>query len=178
MQRRMERQQDCNGRQNEASEVLRAQHAEDQMQALVKEGDYAEALELAGTVDQAHTADIQRSASYVAAVNGLIDIGLEYLNGGEFKQAGSTFNYLIKHMPPEDSSTVEYRKTAREIRSLLSTCEETLMKQAVTRYRNGNLEGAIEAWQAILSFNPNHVEARKALKTATAQLHKLEQIGS
>lgn len=168
---RMQRRMDRKGRGE-------AQKIEGQIESLVQKGDYAGAVELIGNVDQKYVAEIQCSASYIAALNGLADSGMQYFKEGDFTRAGMTFKCVVEHMSPDSSTNGKYTKTPENIRSLLIICEDRLMKQGLSQYRSGNLGDAIATWKDVLKLNPNHPEAKKALKTATVQLKNLEKIES
>jgi hypothetical protein len=43
------------------------------------------------------------------------------------------------------------------------------------QYRKGNLAEAIAVWQGILLFDPDNIEIKKAIDTATEQLKKLQK---
>lgn len=147
-----------------------------QIESLVQKGNYTKAIELVRDADKTSTSEIQRNPSYIAALNGLTDSGMNYCKEGDYKRAGSTFKYVINHMSPDSSIKSEYTKTPEQIRSLLITCEDRMMKQGLAQYRNGNLGDAIAIWKDILKSNPDHTEAKNALKTATVQLKNLKKI--
>lgn len=147
-----------------------------QIESFVQKGNYTEAIELIRDADKKSTSEIQRSASYITALNGLTDRGMYYYKEGDYKRAGSTFKCVIAHMSNDSAIKSKYKKTAEQIRSLEITCEDRMMKQGLAKYRAGNLGDAIAIWKEILKLNSKHAEAKKALKTATVQLKNLKKI--
>lgn len=147
-----------------------------QIESLVQKGNYTEAIELIRDADKKSTSEIQRSASYIAAINGLTDSGMHYYKEGDYKRAGSTFKCVIAHRSHDSAIKSKYKKTAEQIRSLIINCEDRMMEQGLAKYRDGNLGDAIAIWKEILKLNSNHTEAKKALKTATVQLKNLKKI--
>lgn len=53
-----------------------------------------------------------------------------------------------------------------------------MMQRGLIDYRKGNLSDAITIWKEILKLNPDHTEAKQALRTATVQLKNLKKIES
>jgi tetratricopeptide (TPR) repeat protein len=149
-----------------------------EVESLVQKGNYTEAIELIGDVDNKSRSEIQHSALYIAALNGLADSGMDFYKAGDYKRAGGTFQYVIEHMPSDGAINNKFKKSSEQIRSLIIICEDRMMKQGLAKYRDGNLGDAITIWKEILKLNPNHTEAKKALKTATVQLKNLEKIES
>lgn len=165
------RQYRLNQRRHVGSEAI-----EKEIKSLVQKGSYTEAIELAGDADDESTSEILHSASYIAALNGLTENGMSYYKSGDYKRAGGAFKYVIEHMPPDSASNGKFIRSSDQISSLIKVCEDRMMEQGLTQYRDGNLGEAITIWKEILRLNPNHAEAKKALKTATVQLKNLEKI--
>lgn len=56
----------------------------------------------------------------------------------------------------------------------MTFCSSRLMKQALERYRNGDLPAAITLWKEILEFSPSNSEVQKAVEIASRQLRNVE----
>jgi hypothetical protein len=51
-----------------------------------------------------------------------------------------------------------------------------LTVMALTEYRRGDVPSAIAGWKTILSYDPEHEEAARSLRTATKQLEMLKKM--
>jgi hypothetical protein len=57
----------------------------------------------------------------------------------------------------------------------MKICRTELNKKALEQYRKENLAEAISIWQGILIFDPENLETKKAIETATIQLKKIKK---
>ena len=54
-------------------------------------------------------------------------------------------------------------------------CSNMLTETGLASYRKGDLKGAITAWDSVLKFDPDNLDAKKALDTAKKQLKNLSK---
>lgn len=111
---------------------------------------------------------------YARALAGAVADGrslLEKNPGG----AGLVFGEALKHFPEGFSTEESGGITAGQVQEFIDTCSRLLMAEGLEAYRQGRLEQAIESWQEILRFAPDHAEAARFVKTSTLQLKNLQE---
>ena len=57
----------------------------------------------------------------------------------------------------------------------LKKCRVQLTRDGLDLYRQGKLKEAIAIWQGLLEFDPDNIEIRKAVDTATEQLKTIKK---
>ena len=61
-----------------------------------------------------------------------------------------------------------------QIRQKLNFCSDQLMAKGLAAYRAGDMQQAIDFWTALLVFDPERIEAKKAIETSSIQLRNLK----
>lgn len=56
----------------------------------------------------------------------------------------------------------------------LSDCSSMLTKKGLEYYRKGELKRAVGIWESALEFDPDNVEVKRAIETASNQLRNLQ----
>lgn len=111
----------------------------------------------------------------------LVRVGLQVrqraslaLTEKDYSSAGQALSSLSRNMdlfekispPPLSRPAIE-----KEI----DTCRMELTRKGLEHYRKGNLTEAIAIWKDLLAFDPDNLEIRKAVETATEQLKKIKK---
>lgn len=93
----------------------------------------------------------------------------------DFRAAGKAYAALRNGFPLADRAglTVGFSKSVAD--EGIKTCRAQLTKDGLDRYRKGQLKEAISVWQGLLEFDPDNIEIRKAVDTASEQLKKLKK---
>lgn len=94
---------------------------------------------------------------------------------GRYDEAGRSWTELMRHMG-HPAARGQAAFTKAEIQGRIDRLTAMLLERAIVDYRQGNLEGAIASWKAILSYDPHHKEAAQSVKTAAKQLENLRKI--
>jgi hypothetical protein len=113
---------------------------------------------------------------YVLAINGLLGVGDDAFSLGDYAAAGRSFKGALDAFPVAPSLREQVSHDPKHIRSCLEICANRTMEQGLKEYRRGRLESAIGKWKGLLTFNPGHQEAKKAIDTATVQLQALQSM--
>ena len=113
---------------------------------------------------------------YLSALNGTIDLGESALTAHHPKQAGLMFRVALNNFPKAAELTGKADLTSSALNEKINLCADKLMENGLVAYRTGNLSKAIEEWQKISSFYPQHQASQKAIQTANIQLANLKKI--
>jgi tetratricopeptide (TPR) repeat protein len=113
---------------------------------------------------------------YLQALNGAIEQGELLLVENNLGQAGVLFRAVLNSLPDSSDLLLNVDLAPREIESRMNLCAEQLMEQGLIIYRAGRLNDAIEVWEKIMAFMPQHQASQNALQTAYVQLANLKKI--
>jgi tetratricopeptide (TPR) repeat protein len=110
------------------------------------------------------------------ALAGLKKSGDEAFQRGRYEEAGKRWASSLRHAghPAAKGRTLSF--SGAELKADIDRASGALMEKAVVAYRNGDLEGAIASWRAVLSYDSSNEEAARSLQTATTQLENLKRI--
>ncbi|WP_243373351.1 hypothetical protein [Geotalea sp. SG265] len=135
---------------------------------------YRQALETMTRRREPNLSPSGMEKEFVAAVNGLLETGEEAMARNEHLAAGQLFKLALATYPAEPSLRRKVKPSARRVKIYLDSCSAKLMDEGMQEYRRGELDPAIRTWKSILSFDPGHREALKAIETATVQKKSLQ----
>jgi len=138
---------------------------------LLEKKQYRQAIEL---LNGRYHEGLERE--FVLALNGLLEVGDDAFSLGDYAPAAYAFKGVLTAYPLEPSLRVRISHDPKRIRYYLETCTNRMMEQGLEEYRRGKLESAIRKWKELLTINPGHHEAKKALNTATVQLQALQNM--
>ncbi len=88
--------------------------------------------------------------------------------------AGRAYHALNRQVSYIEKVAAEPLFDGKSFDMRMTFCSSRLMKQALERYRNGDLPAAITLWKNILEFNPSNGEVKKAVEIASKQLRNVE----
>lgn len=91
-------------------------------------------------------------------------------------RAGRFFRLAEEIYPAAGDSGAAHTVSALEIRTEVESCSRELMLSGLSAYRSGELDLAVEIWQEIERFNPEHTPSRLAIRTAKIQKEKLDRL--
>ncbi|MFC1549564.1 tetratricopeptide repeat protein [Nitrospirota bacterium] len=113
---------------------------------------------------------------YSSAINGFIGKGDSRMKKNEYGEAGVSYRKALDYYPAETSIAKKVKLSKQALLKNIVKCSNALMEAGLLKYRAGQLEEAITIWDRIILFDPNNIEARKALNTATIQLENLRKL--
>jgi tetratricopeptide (TPR) repeat protein len=93
----------------------------------------------------------------------------------DFVAAGKGYAVLWREYPIAQQVDLSLSFSRNEMDEGMKKCRTQLTREGLDQYRKGNLKEAIAIWQGLLQFDPDNVEVRKAVDTATEQLKKLQK---
>ena len=96
----------------------------------------------------------------------------ELAKKGEFSECGIYTRQLLSLYP--HSLPAVSGVSAEQISQRMNSCSEELMAKGLEAYRAGQMQQAISFWTALLVFNPERADAKKAIDTCSIQLRNLK----
>jgi len=93
----------------------------------------------------------------------------------DFISAGKAYAVLWKNYSLYEKSAPSPSFSKASLDEGIKKCRTQLTQKGLAQYRKGNLSKAISLWQGILLFDPDNIEIKKAIDTATQQLKKLQK---
>jgi tetratricopeptide (TPR) repeat protein len=95
--------------------------------------------------------------------------------GADYAPAGKAYFLLWKNYASYDRLTEAPSFSRGDLEEGLKKCRTRLTQLGLEQYREGNLAEAVSIWKEILLFDPDNVEIKKAVDTATQQLEKIKK---
>ena len=142
----------------------------------IEAGEFLTALDRLDLRDRHLNDATELAALYRRAVNEAIRQGQSRLAADKPGKAGLLFRAALSNYPRGPRLADEIALTHGQLESKIAVCAEKLMEQGLTVYRKGQLHQAIQVWQKILAFAPQHEASQNAIRTAHIQLNNLKKI--
>ena len=143
-----------------------------QLRSLLERREFLKALR---TMQQEVNLGLSESSlaeEYRLALRGGMNYSDELSGKGKYSECGIYARQLLNLYPrslPAFSGV-----SAEQIRQRLNGCSDQLMAKGLEAYRAGQMQEAINLWTALLAFNPERTEAKKAIETCSIQLRNLK----
>ncbi len=146
-----------------------------QAQESLKTGDFLKALELYKAAYAEYDNDASVSAALRKAMEDIKRRADEAEAKEDYISAGKGYSLLIADyaLYKKLNPLPLFSKDALE--EGIKKCRVQLTQKGLEQYRKKNLAEAIVLWRGILLFDPNNIEIKKAIDTATEQLKKLKK---
>ncbi|MDH7512013.1 MAG: tetratricopeptide repeat protein [Clostridiales bacterium] len=93
----------------------------------------------------------------------------------DYAIAGKASHALLKGYSLLEKTGTGLPFSRADLDNAIKTCRIQLTRKGLELYRRGNLAEAIFLWQGLLAFDPDNVEIKKAVQTATEQLKKIKK---
>jgi tetratricopeptide (TPR) repeat protein len=95
---------------------------------------------------------------------------------GKPEEAGKRWMGTIRYLnnPAAKGRTYEFSRS--DVQGEVDRLTAGLMEKGLLNYRKGDIPAAIDAWKAILSYDPENEEAARSIRTASKQLENLKKI--
>jgi tetratricopeptide (TPR) repeat protein len=94
---------------------------------------------------------------------------------GNFAHAGRIYSVLLGNYDDFAALSKKLSFDRDYLNTKISYCKGILSRRGFEEYRKGNLSEAIEFWQSYLAIEPNDMDIKKAVRTASAQQKNLQQ---
>lgn len=119
--------------------------------------------------------DVDFLAAFVSILEDIKRTGDAALAKENFVGAGKAYFPLKKNFPAFEKFRTSLSFNEKNLDDGLKLCRTELNRKALEQYRKEDLAGAISTWQNILTFDPENLEVKKAIETATIQLNKIKK---
>lgn len=119
--------------------------------------------------------DADWTASFVSLLEEIKRTGDGALSKENFVSAGRAYSSLAKNFKSFDKFQASLSFSEISLDEGIKNCRTELNKKALELYRKEKLVEAISIWQDILTFDPENLETKKAIETATLQLKKIKK---
>ncbi|RMG61599.1 MAG: hypothetical protein D6713_00005, partial [Deltaproteobacteria bacterium] len=113
---------------------------------------------------------------YAESLAGMKAEAVSLIAQGEYEKAGKLLLNLKAALAGKEDVGKEAGVTAQEVEESIDLCARKLMEGGLAEYREGNLGLAIQKWKKILTFLPDHREAKRAIELATVQMKNLKKL--
>jgi tetratricopeptide (TPR) repeat protein len=147
--------------------------AEEQTGQHLRAGDYEKALETYKGMPQAERQDARAATGFARAMEEIKRRADEAAARQDYTEAGKVYALLARN----HATVLELKQPLSFSREFLEKslikCRTELTRAGLEQYRKGNLAEAISLWQGLLRFDPNNIEIKKAVETASEQQKKL-----
>jgi tetratricopeptide (TPR) repeat protein len=153
-------------------EVGQVQTFRPQLRSLLERREFLKALRLMQQEVKLGVSESSLAEEYGLALRGGMNYSDELLGKGEFSECGIYSRQLLNLYP--HSLPALSGVSVEQIRQRLNCCSDQLMAKGLAAYRAGQMQQAIDFWTALLVFNPERTEAKKAIDTCTIQLRNLK----
>jgi len=138
-------------------------------------GDSEKAIEVYKARYLENSDDADWRASFVSILEEIKRTGDGALSKGNFVLAGRAYSSLLKNFKSFEKFQALLSFSEKSLDDGMKICRTELNKKALEQYRKENLAEAISIWQGILIFDPENLETKKAIETATIQLKKIKK---
>jgi tetratricopeptide (TPR) repeat protein len=158
--------------QGRRDEIGQLQILQPQIRSLLKRREFLKSLRLMQQEVNSGLSASSLAEEYSLALRGGMNYSEELSKKGEFSECGIYSRQLLNLYPrslPAFSGV-----PAEQIRQRMNFCSDQLMARGLASYRAGQMQEAINFWTALLVFNPERTEAKKAIDTCSIQLRNLK----
>jgi len=152
--------------------------SERQARQAFEAGDSDKAIEVYTIRHLENPNDADWTAGYISILEDIRRTGDGAFSKENFVLAGRTYSSLFKNFKSFDKFGASLSFSEKSLDERMKVCRTELHKKALEQYRKENLAEAISIWQGLLTFDPDNVEAKKAVETATIQLKKIKKLTS
>ncbi|MGK2905382.1 MAG: tetratricopeptide repeat protein [Desulfuromonadales bacterium] len=115
---------------------------------------------------------------YLQAVNASLVEAELLMKQGHYQRAA----LLFKTVRDSDLRSLELQQqitaSPTQLTDKINLCTEKLMDAGLVAYRSGDFAKAIDSWEQVLKFNPQHQAAQNSIQTTQLQLAKLKALNS
>ncbi len=149
--------------------------SETQARQAFEAGDFDKAVEIYKTRYLENPDDGEWTASFIALLEEIKRTGDGALSKENFISAGRAYSSLSKNFKLFDKLQASLSFSEKSLDEGIKNCRTELNKKALALYRKEKLVEAIAIWQDILIFDPENLETKRAIETATIQLKKIKK---
>jgi tetratricopeptide (TPR) repeat protein len=147
-----------------------------QVQSCLKRGDLQKAIDIYKDLYQQYPSETMVRNRYVRILELIKGQGDLYFEAGNFTLAGRTYTILLKNYSSLNHLERFLKYRSGSLDTKIEDCQKVLFEDGLKQYRSGDLGQAVSIWRDILTFDPENLEVKKAIETATRQSRNLERL--
>ena len=95
-----------------------------------------------------------------------------------YQRAALLFQTIQDSYPLSLELQQQITASPAQLTEKINLCTERLMDAGLVAYRSGDFAKAIDFWEQVLKFNPQHQAAQNSIQTTKLQLAKLKALNS
>ncbi len=149
--------------------------SERQARQALEAGDFDKAIKVYSTGYLENPDDADCRAGFISILEEIKRTGEGAFSKENFVLAGRTYSSLLKYFKSFEKFRASLSFSEKSLDEGVRVCRTELNKKALEQYRKENLAEAISIWQSLLTFDPDNIETKKAIETATIQLKKIKK---
>ncbi len=153
----------------------RFERAEVEARQALETGNFQKALEGYRNFAASDFAETSQADAFSKIVDEIRQQADSAVAADDFIRAGNAYAALLESYPRLEELRLSPASLLSELQDRLDSCRTILTRKGLEEYRKGNLDRAIAHWEGLLEFDPDNVEIRKAVETATDQQKKLRK---
>jgi len=161
----------------EPTEVPRKHHIQALQEArrLLNEQNYAKTIAFIQNEIANGMSEQVFSSEYLQAANESLDQAERLMKLGQISKAAVIFKSIQDSYPKTPALQKQVMLSLAQVTEKVDFCAEQLMTAGLAAYRSGEFSAAIDIWQQVLEFMPQHQEAKDSIQTTQLQLSNLKK---
>ena len=113
---------------------------------------------------------------YLQAANSSLGQADTFMKLGHYPKAALIFKTVQESYPQSLGLQKQVTASPMQLANKLNLCSEKLMEEGLVAYRSGEFAIAINVWEQVLEFNPQHQAAQSSIQTTQLQISNLKTL--
>jgi tetratricopeptide (TPR) repeat protein len=147
-----------------------------QISQLLERQDYVGTINLIQRERHQGVAEQSLAKEYLQAANGILSQTDTLMKHGQYSKAALLLRTVQASYPRSLDLQKQITASPVQITNKLDLCTEKIMVAGVAAYRSGEFATAIDIWQQVLEYNPQHQAAKNSIETTQLQLSNLKSL--
>jgi len=149
--------------------------ARQEARRLLNERNYAGAISIIQNEISSGVPEQVFSSEYLQAANDSLGQAERLMKLGQILKAAVIFKSIQDSYPKTPELQKQVMLSLAQVTEKVDFCAEQLMTAGLVAYRSGEFSAAIDIWQQVLEFMPQHQEAKDSIQTTQLQLSNLKK---
>lgn len=154
----------------------RETRAHQQVSQLLERQDYVGTINLIQRERHKGVAEQKMAKEYLQAANGILRQTDTLMKQGQYSKAAILLRTVQASYPRSLELQKQITASPVQLTNKLDLCTEKIMASGVAAYRSGEFATAIDIWQQVLEYNPQHQAAKSSIETTQLQLSNLKTL--
>ena len=113
---------------------------------------------------------------YLQAANSSLGQADTFMKQGHYPKAAMIFKTVQESYPQSLGLQKQVTASPMQLANKINLCTEKLMEEGLLAYRSGEFAIAINVWEQVLEFNPQHQAAQNSIQTTQLQISNLKTL--